>query len=50
MLTGVNIDNITTLQQGIACIEENYINKVAIYLRERKELGFTNVNYTVAYS
>jgi hypothetical protein len=47
---GINMDSITTLQQGIECIEKHYINKVAVYLKERKALGFTNVNITVSYS
>lgn len=45
-----NLDAITTFRGGVDVIELNYINKVAVYLRTRKDLGFNNVNFTKSYS
>jgi hypothetical protein len=45
-----NIDNISSLVQGIKVIEDNYINKVAAYLKTRADLGFNNVMFTKSYS
>lgn len=48
--TQINTDSITTLPQGIQCIEQNYIDRVVQYLKTKKDLGFTNINYTMSYS
>jgi hypothetical protein len=45
-----NLDSITTLRMGVDCIEINYINKVANYLKRRGDLGFNNVGFTKSYS
>jgi hypothetical protein len=43
-----NFDHVTTLKQGVAVIEDNYISKVQAYLTS-KELGFNNSNFTKSY-
>lgn len=45
-----NLDAITSLRQGVECIENNYIHKVANYLKRRGDLGFNNINYSKSYS
>lgn len=45
-----NIDAIVTLKMGVDCIEQNYVNKVAAYLKDQKDLGFNNQNFTKSYS
>ncbi len=49
-LSEYSLDNITNFNQGAEVIEQNYINKVAVYLKTRGDLGFTNKNFTKSYS
>lgn len=49
-LSQFNLDGINTFRGGVEVIEQNYINKVAKYLKERAELGFNNTNFAKSYS